>query len=368
MRIRLFIGLLAISTVAAAQELPLSRHLYREGDVLLKKQVSYPEYAGSDTARFWDFSHVSTVSDEYKVTYNAVSDTSWRATEHRTGYDYLLDDSLLFLSGFGNATTRVDYCPEMLRQVYSPAEGGKTERPFFGRGHYSHRLVMKLAGTAIVSAPVKGTLILPEGDTLRDVLKVEHLKRQVETVYPIGEKDTLTDAELQNRLALFNADSLGMEVATVSWYVPGSRYPVFETVESKGRRYGETYVHFKTAFMYRPEVQYYDLAEDPENEAVKETMRQKEEDTPEMADELGWRYTLVQREGTISLLLEMTETRDVSVTLVDIAGRLRQRIPARSYPEGRHELHLDTSSPSSGEYLLVIFSGGEKRTEKLIIH
>ena len=56
------------------------------------------------------------------------------------------------------------------------------------------------------------------------------------------------------------------------------------------------------------------------------------------------------------------------VTLVDIAGRLRQRIPARSYPEGRHELHLETSSLSSGEYLLVIVSGGEKRTEKLIIH
>ena len=56
------------------------------------------------------------------------------------------------------------------------------------------------------------------------------------------------------------------------------------------------------------------------------------------------------------------------VTFVDIAGRLCQRIPARSYPEGRHELHLETSSLSSGEYLLVIVSGGEKRPEKLIIH
>ena len=135
-------------------------------------------------------------------------------------------------------------------------------------------------GTVSSKADACGMMILPGGDTLRNVLRVKTVKKIASSTKPLffQEEDTpetwVSNDSIDYRLS---TDSVVMEVATYRWYVEGYRYPVFETVRSISHKRRQEREIFNTAFFYPPQDHCY-LETDPENQRIAELQNKNRKD------------------------------------------------------------------------------------------
>lgn len=364
----LIIPVLFCSVLARTQELRSSSQGFRPGDVLIKQQLTCPAITGQDTTRLWDFSHVKPVNDQYRITFGVIGDSLITASEHQTQYEYSLSGDTLYLRGYQTATTRMDYTVREVILPFPLQEGSHYEGNFRGEGSYCGKLKLRTAGTIRINARVTGTLILPEADTIRNVLRVESIKKLAEEIFPANSADTLREQDAGNLLRQSLADSSGMSVRTVRWYAAGIRYPVFETVESTGRKEGEPYTHFRTAFMYHPENQYYDLPGDPENDRIRTSQEEQAASLPSLNDtsRKGWEYRIGKESNQLTINLVLEQSLKIRLSVVDISGRIRLQKSEHRFEEGYSQETFNLSPLPDGEYLLVITAGNERVSEKFI--
>jgi len=102
-------------------------------------------------------------------------------------------------------------------------------------------------GEAQIQADAFGMIILPSGDTLRDVLRTR-TQQAIHQIFRTGESTT------EHKSLVYN----------YKWYSKGCHYPVFETVQTSIIADGKENVNFETAFFFPPQEHYY-LENDEEN-------------------------------------------------------------------------------------------------------
>lgn len=364
----LIMPLLFCSVLARTQELRSSSQGFRPGDVLIKRQLTCPAITYEDTTRLWDFSHVKPVNEQYRITFGVSGDSLITANEHQTQYEYSMSGDTLYLRGYQTATTRMDYTTREVILPFPLREGDHYEGSFRGEGNYCGKLILRTAGNIRINARVTGTLILPEADTIRNVLRVESVKKLAEQTSPVNSADTLREQDAGDLLRQSLADSSGMRVRTVRWYAAGIRYPVFETVESTGWKEGEPYTHFRTAFMYHPENQYYDLPGDPENDRIRVSQEEHAVSPPPLSDtsRKGWEYRVGKESNLLTINLILERGLKIRLSVVDISGRVRLQKPEHQFEEGYNQETFNLSPLPDGEYLLVITAGNERVSEKFI--
>ena len=120
------------------------------------------------------------------------------------------------------------------------------------KGLYSSIVPFTTDGEAQITADACGMMILPSGDTLRNVLRT-YTTQSIRQVFPRADS---TFVELNS------------SIETYKWFSKGYRYPIFETIRTFVLDSTETKtVNFETAFFYPPQEHYY-LADDEENLAI----------------------------------------------------------------------------------------------------
>ena len=361
---------------------------FRSGDCLVKQQVEYEAPGDSGENVLWDFSRLEPVNDHYELKYYSYDDSVMIGREQRTLYKYIQQGDSLFSCGFENKTTLIANCKPELLLVYPAAYGSRYEDYFHGNGDYCGQMFLTSRGKSSVETDGYGSMILPEGDTLRHVLRIHHVKNMSERLcpYPLIEKgDTVYSPDsIDYHLA---TDTLRTRIDTYRWYAEGYRYPVFETIRRTVFLHQKPSVLGSMAFCYTPVEQYYSLEDDPENSQRRDSLNNDESTgqgrnsakrrngSPESDNDTStpdnnniFNCTILpDTEGnTVSLSYDLREDAEVSVQLFDVQGRCLTRTPLRLEQRGNYTQQISLDGYSQKEYILRIVVNGHISGEKLI--
>jgi hypothetical protein len=330
---------------------------FRAGDVLYKQQMSYKDPGRAGANVLWDFSALEVDEAAYKLSYRSDNDTLFTGVEHLTRYRYTLLNDSLWAWGFDNQGTKLpDRRPELL--LHFPVQYGDSVGSFYyAHGSYGNRLEVDAMGATHTLADAFGKMLLPNGDTLTNVLRTRTLKYLAETTRPIGpeyfakQKNPLSisDDSIVSRLV---NDSALFVTETFRWYARGYRYPVFETVRSWTQlRDSADYEFLATAFFYPPEEQA--LLDDPDNEAL---LAASALAADSIADPwAGLTYNLAPNPVRTSLLVEMDLPREVShlrIQLRSSMGLILHEEDKGFYPVGSLSFPVSAASLPIGNYIL----------------
>jgi len=280
----LFLGILCIAPVRG--QLKSELNLPRAGDVIIKQQVEYKDPGRAGENVLWDFSRLGNQNEEYDLMYDTIGGVL-TGSEHQTMYRYLFSTDSLILLGYENATTCMQGLQPELILKFPVSYNDSSFTCFHNRGRYGDRLQVDIMGTLAIHADSYGLMILPDKDTLTNVLRIKTVKRMVEDLKPLPfnilRKDTVPPpVEIIPADSIYyrlKTDRLVMETETCQWYVYGYRYPVFETIRNWNIINGKSEDYFATAFFYPPQDHYY-LETDPENQKIVETQNKGKKENP----------------------------------------------------------------------------------------
>jgi len=281
----IFIFLLSIFCLASVQaQLKSELNLPRAGDVIIKQQVEYKDPGRSGENVLWDFGELKAVNDEYALSYSepvAIDDSMYVlgldtilvknltegtlliGTEHNTMYYYYFTENRWWVLGHENPTTLLQYTKPLIAGAYPMQYGDNYKYGYQSKGFYSSTIPFTSDGEAKILADAHGMMILPSGDTIRNVLRTH-------TIQPI-------------RQVIHTGDSVKVEqnssVEIYKWYSTGYRYPIFETIQTYIEEGGTESVNFETAFFFPPQEHYY-LETDPENQTIIEEQKNGKKENP----------------------------------------------------------------------------------------
>ena len=370
MRTILFFLLAVPIFLSAQRSLQSDLNMFRANDVLIKKQVEYKDPGQTGENVLWNFSELQVMNEKYEVSYTTQNDTIITGTEHLTRYRYSLQNDSLLLWGFDNQTTRLrNIQPELLLRF--PANyGDRTEAPYYAHGKYGNRLEMDAMGTISTVIDSYGTMILPDKDTLKNVLRTHTIKYIAEDTRPIGDAyfDKL-ESPLEitpDSIALrLNTDTVLFVVETFRWYEKGCRYPVFETVRGWEQfRTKEPNEFLRTAFFFPPHVNYY--TEEEEEELYQ--LAVEDDNMPEdIWKDLSYNIFPNPVESTLNIELYLPKATNVRLRLSSTIGIILIDDDKGRYPSGAYNLQMDVTNLPTNNYILDVWLDGKLINGLIII-
>lgn len=360
-------------------------NIFRSEDVLIKQQVKYkhPGRAGADV--LWDFSKQESVDKKYTLSYSQ-SDSLVIGREHRTLYKYLLRNDSLYSLGYENPTTLMTNAKPELLLTFPFTYQKRIESYFYGTGNYCHRLDMVTQGKSVTTADAYGMILLPNGDTLQNVLRVRTVKKLAEKMTPCLQKDSLYThvVNLDSINYHLNNDSTYMQVETYRWYSEGYRYPIFETIESTLYKRSKPFTHFNTAFFYSPDKHSY-LNDDPKNLAKLEELDKVDKEkhnkpsgnngnknsnssgnSSSNNETIHYNAYIEHGSNQITLEYNLTTSAEITIALYDMQGRLLASYPKTTHPEGYYKESISLDGFRVDAYLLRIGVNDKIYGEKIV--
>ncbi|MDR1592652.1 MAG: hypothetical protein LBS16_07225 [Prevotellaceae bacterium] len=225
--------------------LTASENAFRAGDMLVKTQVEYRDAGASGLGIIWDFTFLQPINEMYDVNYfhtDSADLTLFCGREPDARYYYQQSGDTIKAIGFENNTAYMHYFKPEIRLKFPLRFGDTLYSAFAGSGQYGLRVPMLVEGYTRVHYDADGTLKIPD--------------------YPDGVP--ALRVHTQNRYTQASMDSLQMKIDTWSWYVQGTRYPVFESVQTSiiyfkmlynGDSIPNDTTNFQTSFYYPPSQQ-----------------------------------------------------------------------------------------------------------------
>jgi hypothetical protein len=352
--------------LTAQQTLKSELNLPRIEDEIIKQQVEYKDPGRSGDKVIWDFSKLQSINDEYSLVYSApglIGDSIYImgmdtiqaedvengeliiGTEHYTMYYYRLSGNQLWTLGHENPTTLLQYTEPLLSSVFPVNFQDNHKEKYSTRGIYSSSQTFSSSGEVEIKADAQGMMILPSGDTLKQVMRVH----SVQTIVQTG----ISGDSLQSRSILEN----------YKWYSKGYRYPIFETVRSYRTNEGAESDLFGTAFFYPPQDHYY-LDDDLENLSL---LDENETTNPDPWEGLNYNFYPNPIKNTpLNIELYLPKKAQIKLELRNQTGLLLLNENKGSFSEGVHHLTVDLPILSAGNYIMVIFLDDYRISEILM--
>jgi len=195
MKSRLYVTIamafLGVGSIFSQTSLTHALYDMRSGDKLVKQQIEYKDPGRRGENVIWNFSKLKTINDKYDVSYMEPVRKSNDAmfitgVEHQTMYKYAITGDSLFLLGFENSGSQLRLTKPELTLVYPFSFGDSISDTYKGAGRYLNILHSQAEGIITTVADATGTLILPDGDTLSNVLRVRSERCYVQRTLPIA--------------------------------------------------------------------------------------------------------------------------------------------------------------------------------------
>ena len=370
MRKVIFIVLLSVLYFAPTQgQLRSELNLPRGGDYIIKKQVEYKDPGRTGENILWDFGKLQAVNEEYVLSYfepvsadyskyifgldtislkHLKNGSLLTGKEHNTMYYYYLTENRLWTLGHENPTTVLQYTEPLIAGAYPMQYLDSCSYAYQSRGMYSSTVPFTSEGEVQIKADACGMMILPSGDTLRNVLRT-HMKQTVVQIFQTGDS-----AEIEHKSMVNN----------FKWYSKGYRYPVFETIQTSVIADGNENVNFETAFFFPPQEHYY-LENDEENLAL--LKEEKSNTVPDTWSGLTWNiYPNPVKATPLEVEIFLPRPANIRVQLRSTMGAIISDKVKGYYPSGICRLQVDTHSLSTGNYILDIWLN-EKLISEIIL-
>lgn len=223
--------LLACQSLSAQQILTKEANVPQVGDRIRLLHVELPKDTYDEELHLWDFNRMQSLEknsrQRYMMTGDSVRHHTARIEDGQRAYYDVKGDSLL-LTGHENRLTKMMYDEPELFLHFPMQLGDSIEGYFHGRGTYCNRIALHSYGRYKTKAIEHGSMVLPEGDTLKHVLLIHTERITGEQYYPDIHHDSLSVYTTDSIMSHLLIDSTLTISHTDRWYAAGYRYPVLE--------------------------------------------------------------------------------------------------------------------------------------------
>jgi len=355
----LVIVFLSTITTIAQNSLTLETSLPRDSDEIIKQQISFCSPGKAGTNITWDFRDSKFLNEVQCTYYKGNWDSIFCMQQCGTIYKYKLSkDSLLFL-GYENPTTQIKFttpAPPILRYPFN--YGDTLTTSFIGSGGYSHIYALRAYGKIRTTIDATGILLLPDCDTLHNVMRLHRREIIGQQLSPSGFFDQCLDSlnidrKLQN-------DSVTWQVDTYQWYLPGYRYPVLESIENTITQKEVPKRHFCQSTLFLPEAQEI-LESDTENNYIREqtyflqeSVHSKEITSPEnkLSDKFSISCQIDPINHIISIQYNLYQNTTVEILLASISGMVLYHEPPQTKSSGFYSSEVSFDQLPGNEFIL----------------
>lgn len=405
--ISFYMILIWTASICAQTKITKDHQGFRSGDALYKQQVEFKDPGRSGVNVVWDFSKLKPINEHYLVRFFEPSKNRSRDTvflnclENRTLYKYASKGDSVILMGFENQGTKLTLSSPELTMHYPFVFGDSIVSHYKGSGAFASTLSSGIQGDLYVVADALGTLILPDGDTLRKVLRVktvhrylQHTKLYCNPSHDRIRKNTKIDSciissTIESEVAVPDSagteqstsksvsiqkvknakkikgsdlsqkrDSICFRTVSFAWYAQGYRYPLFETIYNHTRKAPTDTTEMDdiaTAFYFPPSEHSY-LENDPLNKAILDSLRNVKYSATCPGDTLLFDFNYfpnpVRNDLNVELLLDFPS--NVSFSIYTITGHKVYTKECGWHDAGQHYFTLQLSSLRMDEYLIYI--------------
>lgn len=368
-----------ITSVQAQTVLQQENNLFRDGDAVLKQELHYKHPGRSGKNVIWDFSELALLNRGYQEQYIGSIDTLLTRITPTSKYKYKLVGNSLFCIGYKTPTLQIKYLLPELYCRYPMYYGDSIFSLYYGEGKYSHTVNVSTYGRSIKKVDASGTIIIPDGDTLTNVLRIYdslHIGQCFSAYQDILSCGDSTRYSSDSILYRLSHDSITWQVDSYRWYAPGYRYPIFETIHTSIISTGVPTRHFNRSYYYPPEEQKY-LPEDNENMNIRDSIIMWETSNPspifnslkdsKMKQNYVFNHYIDEEENTLRIELLLKEDASVELLLCSLVGYCLEHKRYNSASQGIHIEYFNISSLAPGNYLLSLIVNDEIRNIKITI-
>jgi hypothetical protein len=329
---------------------PITRqyNMLQKGDVFVKQQMTYSDPGSSGEGLVWDFSSNSIKQNMYTVEYTCEDDSIITGTEHETMYKYHLCGDSLFLTGFENPATIMDYHTPLLVMKYPFVYPDSLFSSFCGIGNYFSDYKTSIEGSVDIHADGVGTLILSDKDTLGDVTRICTVRMSsIEMVTDSSQRDSVNKKQELEEI--------------YQWYCRGYRYPLYETV-SHTYYYNQTPVStYQTAFRYLPEDQL-SLSDSLNKSVIRQDSidRQNSGLPPNVIE-----YSVSVRNQVINIDYTLTRDAHIMALISDDMGVIYKKTYSSDTAGSGYSMSIDCNGLHHGRYILYLNVNGRIYNNKV---
>lgn len=367
-KVLLSIILLVICQTISGQQLNQQTNHYRSGDMLEKKQVAVKDFCLNANSGVWSLEDADISKKSYQTEFTTEHDTIMMLERGCRTY-YNIGNGAVNIIGSENAQELISYDMPETWLKFPMYQGDSISGYFNGTGKYCDHLFMRRFGTYKTKADAVGKLVLPEGDTLRNVIRL-HTERYVGTIVtPIDTiKTDIPVFSVDSIIAHMIPDTARVCEDVYRWYAEGYRYPVLEATTL---HMGSTALS-KEVFYFPPEMQE-QLALDEENKRIRKQVADQQaawnqgDNTSNSAQQPISINDVTVNGQTAVAIFKLAEDADVKGLVCTISGMvLRQQ--SQHFEAGTNcQMDIDCNSLRKGEYVLYLNANGQVTSRVFVL-
>ena len=212
--------LIGLSPSCSQELINYDTHAPRLNDVIYRSRVEYLPPGDSGNNVIWDFRNINVTADHSPVEICCDSDSIPMLIDSSSITRYELRGDSLLLIGRETELDYMKYDSPLPYIIYPFAIGDSISNNYTGHGSYCKKMHVDTGGTFMMEADGTGSIILADGDTLQNAIRLHSINVSSKRMYLPD--DSVSNADLHN---------LKQEVEErYIWYARGYRYPILETI------------------------------------------------------------------------------------------------------------------------------------------
>lgn len=353
-----------------SQCLTAGHNSLRNGDILSVKEIPFLNIDKSGTGVIWDFSDndFNTYGKTYKEYIYIDADSIYHYITPHADKRFLQKGDTLLCTGYSTNNIEVSHMLPDAERIFPVSYGDSMQSMFYGEGFYSQKLHFVGYGAVKRKIVAVGRLILPDADTLRNIVMLNEsalLGQRLSSNGSIKANGDSARYEPDSVMYLLESDSVKWHVETWSLYAAGYRYPVLKSVRNSIVKHETEKTHFEQSYYY-PRAEWELALPDEDNE--EERLRSMSEEwfadsyvntTPD--------YTIesVMRGGYLEVTIGSDEEIEVELIAATQQGYILARTPKEILTQGTAVRRLDVSSALPGIFIFTAIINGKSNSTKV---
>ncbi|MBR0503535.1 MAG: T9SS type A sorting domain-containing protein [Paludibacteraceae bacterium] len=334
---------LALSVGCFAQySLSFEANGLREGDYRNMKQIEYVEQSNAGANQVWDFSKSKVLKDFYISQNEDLLNTStegYRLScdeggEKNTLFEITSSEKRFFGLQNSNTTLTLD---EPIVDLMFPLSFGDGKSGVYSGALQSGNTTSYFDGTYVTKADAWGTLILPDGNVYKNVLRVKVDKEYTET---------------------FGQSTYKISSIRYQYFAEGARYPIIITIEQEYTpESGCKCKNSKYTAMYMEKPAVY------KNDAIK--VAKKKSSKGEIAS-FNYLASPNPFAESLNVSFDLVENAEVVIEIHDLSGKAVLKLFKENLTSGQYSYDFETSALLPGTYTLTIKVNGKLYANKML--
>jgi hypothetical protein len=342
--------LIVVCLTICGQQLNQQTNHYRSGDMLEKKQVAVKDFCLNANNGVWSLEDADISKKSYQTEYTTETDTIMMLEQGCRTY-YNIGNGAVSIIGSENPQELISYDMPETWLKFPMHQGDSISGYFNGTGKYCDHLFIRHFGTYMTSADAVGKLVLPEGDTLRNVIRL-HTERYVGMI--VTPVDTM-----RSEIPVFTVDSIIAHMIpdtakiredVYRWYAEGYRYPVLEakTISIGNEKLSEE------IYYCPPEEQTALYDEENKQERERQKADEQRANSPDASRSPISRSDVTVNGQTVSVSFDLQEEATVKGLICTISGVVQHQQSQHFSAGTGCQLEFNCSNLRKGEYVLYL--------------